>query len=72
MLEAAEFCKRVEKLIIDNKFDSYIDAVLHVCEQESMEPFMGARMISKPIKEKIKEEGQQINLLPSKTRLPIK
>ncbi len=72
MLDSAEFCKKVENLILNDTCDSYIDAVLYVCEKEYLEPFMGARLLSKPIKEKIKEEGQQINLLPSKTRLPLK
>ena len=72
MMDSAEFCKKVEELVLKDTFDNYIEAVLYICEQESMEPFMGARLLSKPIKEKIKAEGQQINLLPSKTKLPIK
>jgi hypothetical protein len=71
LIESAEFCKKIESLILKDKYDNYIEAVLHVCDEESLEPFMGARLLSKPIKEKIKEEGQQINLLPSKTRLPL-
>ena len=71
MIESAEFCKRVENLILNDTFDNYIEAVLHVCSEESMEPFMGARLLSQPIKEKIKEEGQTINLLPPQTKLPL-
>tara|TARA_R100000008_G_C3525817_1_gene136514 strand:+ start:462 stop:680 length:219 start_codon:yes stop_codon:yes gene_type:complete len=71
LIESAEFCKRVEKLILNDTFDNYIEAVLYVCDEESLEPFVGARLLSQPIKEKIKEEGQTINLLPSKTRLPL-
>ena len=71
MIESTEFCKKVENLILNDKYDNYIEAVLQVCDEESLEPFMGARLLSQPIKEKIKEEGQTINLLPSKTKLPL-
>ncbi len=71
-MDEIDFCKAVESLIIDERFDSYMDAVLHLCEEQGIEPFMAARMISKPIKEKIRKEGQEINLLPRKTKLPIK
>ena len=36
-----------------------------------MEPFMAARLLSDPIKEKIKKEGQEINLLPGESQLPF-
>tara|TARA_Y100000034_G_scaffold123723_1_gene170955 strand:+ start:47 stop:286 length:240 start_codon:yes stop_codon:yes gene_type:complete len=72
LIESSEFCKKIENLILNDTFDNYIEAVLHVCDKEGMEPFMGARLLSQPIKEKIKEEGQSINLLPSKTKLPLK
>jgi len=68
---ASGFCKMVERLVIDGSYDSYIDAVLHVCEENKMEPFMAARLISDPIKEKIKLEGQEINLLPAEAQLPF-
>jgi len=70
--DGIDFCKNVEKLILNDTFDNYIDAVLHLCDDKGIEPFVAARMLSKPIKEKIKKEGQEINLLPRKTRLPIK
>ena len=70
--DSAKFCKEVERLIIDDVYDSYIDAVLHVCDEIRVEPFVGARMLSKPIIEKIKKEGQDINLLPQSSSLPLK
>ena len=69
--DAAVFCKVVERLVIDGTHDSYIDAVLHVCDEHKMEPFVAARLISEPIKEKIKKEGQEINLLPAEAQLPF-
>tara|TARA_Y100000310_G_scaffold322763_1_gene382211 strand:+ start:1067 stop:1288 length:222 start_codon:yes stop_codon:yes gene_type:complete len=70
--EEIEFCKEVEKLVSSGSYDSYIDAIIHLCEQQEMEPFMAARLLSDPIKEKIQKEGQDINLLPKSTELPLK
>jgi hypothetical protein len=50
---------------------SYIDAVLAVCEQFGIEPQVAAKFLNKPIIEKIKAEGQELNLLPRKSRLPV-
>jgi hypothetical protein len=50
---------------------SYIDAVIAVCEKYGIEPQVGAKFLSKPIIEKIKAEGQELNLLPKKTKLPV-
>jgi hypothetical protein len=50
---------------------SYIDAVIAVCEQFGIEPQVAAKFLNKPIIEKIKAEGQELNLLPKKTRLPV-
>ena len=45
-MEATEFCKKVENLVANGKTDGYIDAVLYVCEEAKIEPFVGARMLS--------------------------
>jgi len=42
----------------------YIDAVLVVCEEYDLDPVIASRFLSKPIIEKIKTEGQEINLIP--------
>jgi hypothetical protein len=65
------FCRAVEGLVREGVYDNYIDAVLHTCDNQKIEPFIAARMISDPIKEKIKKEGQDINLLPSEAQLPF-
>ena len=50
---------------------SYIDAVLAVCERYGIEPQVAAKFLNKPLVEKIKAEGQELNLLPRKTKLPV-
>lgn len=69
--EISQINRKVEDMIIEGTSDSYIDAVLMACDEMMIEPFMAARFLSDPIKEKIKKEGQEINLLPSESQLPF-
>jgi len=65
-----KFCNEVIKSA--KKHDgSYIDAVILVSEQYGFGPEMGAKLISKPIIEKIRMEGEEINLLPKMCQLPF-
>ena len=66
-----KFCKDVEELVLHEQYDNYMDAVLSVCEEYNIEPFVAAKMLSQPIKEKIGKEGQDINLLPKTAKLPF-
>lgn len=64
------FPKEVEAHV--NKYGvSYIDSVIAVCERFGIEPQVAAKFLSKPIIEKIRAEGQDLNLLPKKAKLPI-
>jgi len=66
----ARFPKEVETHV--EKYGvSYIDAVIAVCERFGIEPQVAAKFLSKPIIEKIKAEGQELNLLPKKSKLPV-
>jgi hypothetical protein len=65
------FSKKVESYVRE-KGGSYIDAVLSLCEEYEIEPPIVAKSLSKPVVEKIKMEGQDLNLLPRpENRLPI-
>jgi len=65
-----KFCSEVLKNIRLND-GSYIDAVIAVSEQYGFGPEMGAKLLSKPIIEKIRMEGEEINLLPKMSQLPF-
>jgi hypothetical protein len=65
-----DFMLRVEELAESNG-GSYIDAVVDACEHFNIEPKVGARLLSRPIIEKIESEGHECNLLPSRSKLPI-
>ena len=65
------FSREVEKYI-DKRGGDYIDAVLSMCTQYDIEPAIVAKSLSKPLVEKIRMEGQDLNLLPKpNSRLPI-
>jgi len=65
------FSKKVENYIRE-KGGSYIDAVLSLCEEYEIEPPLVAKSLSKPLVEKIKIEGQNLNLIPRpENKLPI-
>ena len=63
-----EFSKSVEKHVKDNEC-GYIEAVVEVCNDLDIETSLGARYLSTPIKEKIRVEGEEINLLPRTPKL---
>jgi hypothetical protein len=62
----------VEKIALTNG-GIYIDAVISVCENHNIDPVIASKFLSKPIVEKIKIEGQEVNLLPKEidAKLPI-
>ncbi len=65
-----DFVVRVEELVKGNG-GSYIDAVVDACEHFNIEPKAGAKLLPRPIIEKIELEGHEFNLLPNKSKLPI-
>ena len=68
----ARFAQEVEKLVKDNNFN-YIDAVLTFCEENKIEMESISKLISKPLKEKLKYDAQQLNFMKktSRAKLPI-
>ena len=64
-----DFCLCVEEEAKD--CDSYIHAVIKSCEAFNIDVKFGAKLISKPIIEKIQQEGEDSNLLPKISKLPI-
>jgi hypothetical protein len=62
--------QEIEKRVLKTG-DSYIDAILYICDNHSLDPEYIAKHLPKPIIEKLKEEGESLNLLPKTSRLPI-
>ena len=69
----ARFAEEIESLVLVNKDMNYIDAIVHFCDKNSIDVESVPKLISKPLKEKIKYEASELNFLKrsSRAKLPI-
>ena len=69
----ARFAEEIETLVLENKDMNYIDAIVHFCEQNSIDVESVPKLISKPLKEKLKYEAQELNFMKktSRAKLPL-
>jgi vacuolar-type H+-ATPase subunit B/Vma2 len=65
-----DFCREIEKYVEEWSV-SYIDAVVTLCESKDIPIESMAKVLSKPILEKIQQEGENLNFLPKSSKLPI-
>ena len=68
----SRFAEEVEKIAKVNNFN-YIDAILAFCEEKKIEVDSVKKLMSKPLKEKLKCDAQQLNFMKrtSRAKLPI-
>lgn len=69
-LTKLKFAKMIENSVVADKL-SYMDAVIHLCEQNSVELEEVKKFISPVIKQKIEAEAMRLNFLPRGNELPI-
>lgn len=70
----ARFSDEVERVVKNsNGLTNYIDAVLSVCDNYEIEIDTVNKLISKPLKDKLKYDAQQLNFIKRTTMgvLPI-
>jgi hypothetical protein len=72
-LGPAKFAQEIEKLVQENRELNYIDAIVVFCEQNSIELESVPKLLSKPLKEKLKFNATELNFLKrsSRAKLPI-
>jgi len=58
----------VERLVHDEKM-TYMEAVLHICVERSIDPLDIGKLIAPSIKSKIEAEAMDSNLLPKSNSL---
>ena len=56
------FAEEVEKIAKVNNFN-YIDAIVTFCEENKIEVDAVSKLISKPLKEKLKYDAQRLNFM---------
>ncbi len=67
------FPQDIEDLVKNNKDLNYIDAIVHYCDENKIEVDSVSKLISKPLKEKIKAQATELNFLKrtSRAKLPL-
>tara|TARA_B100001996_G_scaffold153554_1_gene116828 strand:- start:1090 stop:1314 length:225 start_codon:yes stop_codon:yes gene_type:complete len=65
-----EFYQKIIQLVDDTKL-SYMDAILHYCDQNGMEPETAAQLVNTKLKAQIREEAEELNFFPKTAKLPL-
>ena len=65
-----KFAQEIED-IVKNTHVNYIDAIVTYCEIENIELDTISKLVSKPLKEKITLEAQNLNYIPKTGQLPV-
>ena len=71
-MNPGKFAVEIEKLVKQEKIN-YIDAIVLYCEENSIEIDSITKLVSKPLKEKLKCDAQQLNFMKktSRAKLPL-
>ena len=71
-LTPSKFALEIEKIVSEEKFN-YIDAIVHYCEINELEVDSITKLVSKPLKEKLKWDATRLNFIKrtSRAKLPL-
>ena len=69
----SRFAQEIEQLVQKQENLNYIDAIVYFCDLNAIDLESVPKLISKPLKEKIKYEAQELNFLKrsSRAKLPL-
>ena len=69
----SRFAQEIESLVHNTEGMNYIDAIIHFCEKNNIDVESVPKLISKPLKEKIKCDAQVLNFMKrtSRAKLPV-
>lgn len=69
----ADFSKEVEELCQKRPKESVIDVIMELCEKYGIEPESVGRLVSKPVKERLRVEFESRNMIKGgkRPRLPL-
>jgi len=69
-MTAAKFSQDVEKIAVEYSMN-YIDAIIHYCEKNEIEIESVPKLISKPLKDKLKFDAQKLNYIKKTSRAKL-
>lgn len=64
------FSQEVESLVRGSEL-GYIDSIVIVCEQHSIDPAKCKRLLSSSIIDRLENEAMDLNIIPKRNKLPI-
>ena len=64
----ADFSKEVIELVEERGL-TYIETVVHMCEERGIEPEDAGRYLTPLVKSRIEDEAQKLNILPKEDKL---
>ena len=64
------FMENIENLVQQTRM-SYIDAVMHYCEENKLEPETAGKMIGGKLKQNIQDEAEDLHLIQRTSKLPL-
>ena len=71
-LTPQKFAIEIEKIVAEDEIN-YIDAICHYCETNNIEVDSVTKLISKPLKERLKYDAINLNFMKktSRAKLPL-
>lgn len=63
-----KFAQEIERLVQENEDMNYIDSIIYYCEENKIDVEMVPKLLSKPLKEKIKYEAMELNFIKKTSR----
>ena len=70
-MTAAKFSVEIEKIVKDSNLN-YIEAIVQFCEDKNIEMYCINKLISKPLKEKLKFDAQRLNYMKRTSKAILK
>ena len=61
---------KIEELVQATNM-TYIDAVVHYCDENKLEPESAGKMVGGKLKQNIQDEAENLHLIPRTSKLPI-
>ena len=65
-----KFAMDIEKIVVDEDLN-YIDAIIHYCEINNIEVESVTKLISKPLKERLKWDAIRLNFMIKTSRAKL-
>ena len=72
-ISPAKFSEEIENTVKRNPEFNYIEAIVSFCEEKGIEVDVISKLITKPLKEKIKRDAIELNYMKktSRAKLPL-